>query len=58
MQKIKLTAPSDIRETRILSLFAGFNSIETLILIALLIRANVTFQGVACDKNITRNNRG
>lgn len=53
-----LTAPSDICETGILSLFASFYSIETLIPITLLIRANVTFQGVACDKNIIENNKG
>lgn len=52
-----LTAPFDLCKTGILSLFAGFNSIETLIPIALLICANVTLQGVACGKNIIENNR-
>jgi len=52
-----LTAPFNLREANILSLFTGFDGVQAFISIALLIRANVTFQGVAYGKNIIGGNK-
>jgi len=53
-----LTAPFNLREANILSLFTGFDGVQAFISIAFLIRANITLQGVAYDKNIVGGNKG
>jgi len=49
-----LTAPFNLREANILSLFTGFDGVQAFISIALLICANVTLQGVAYGKTTLR----